>query len=58
MRNLQIDDITYKRLQSLLSEYISSKQQDKDINDLLNELIDNYQEVQWGTLGGGAAGGG
>lgn len=57
MKNLQIDDITYKRLQSLLSEYISSKQQDKDINDLLNELIDNYQEVHWGTLGGAAGGG-
>jgi hypothetical protein len=57
MKNLQIDDITYKRLQSMLSEYISSKQQDKDINDLLNELIDNYQEVQWGTLGGAAGGG-
>jgi len=57
MKNLQIDDITYKRLQSMLSEYISSKQQDKDINDLLNELIDNYQEVQWGTLGGTAGGG-
>jgi hypothetical protein len=57
MKNLQIDDITYKRLQSTLSEYISSKQQDKDINDLLNELIDNYQEVQWGTLGGAAGGG-
>ena len=41
----------------MLSEYISSKQQDKDINDLLNELIDNYQEVQWGTLGGTAGGG-
>jgi hypothetical protein len=57
MKNLQIDDITYKRLQSTLTEYISSKQQDKDINDLLNELIDNYQEVQWGTLGGAAGGG-
>lgn len=57
MKNLQVDDITYKRLQSLLGEYISIKQQDLDINDLLNELIDNYQESQWGTLGAGAGGG-
>jgi hypothetical protein len=57
MKNLQVDDITYKRLQSLLGEYISIKQQDLDINDLLNELIDNYQESVWGTLGAGAGGG-
>ncbi|HYG00043.1 MAG TPA: hypothetical protein VD815_08115 [Candidatus Saccharimonadales bacterium] len=57
MKNLQVDDITYKRLQSLLGEYISIKQQDLDFNDLLNELIDNYQESQWGTLGAGAGGG-
>jgi hypothetical protein len=57
MKNLQIDDITYKRLQSLLDEFISTKRQDLDINDLLNDLIDNYQESQWGTLGAGAGGG-
>lgn len=57
MRILKIDEITYKRLQSLLSEYISVKQQDLDINDLINELIDNYQESQWGAFGAGAGGG-
>jgi hypothetical protein len=57
MKNLQIDDITYKRLQSLFDEFVSAKKQDLDINDLLNDLIDNYQESQWGTLGAGAGGG-
>lgn len=57
MKNLQIDDITYKRLQSLLADFISAKKQDLDINDLLNALIDNYQESQWGTLGESAGGG-
>ena len=57
MKNLQIDDITYKRLQSLLDEFISVKKQDLDMNDLLNDLIDNYQESQWGTLGASAGGG-
>lgn len=57
MKNLKIDDITYKRLYSLLDDYISIKKQDLDINDLLNELIDNYQESMWGTLGAGAGGG-
>lgn len=57
MKILQIDDITYKRLQSLLDEFISVKQQDLDMNDLLNELIDNYQESHWGAIGAGAGGG-
>lgn len=57
MKNLQVDDITYKRLQSLLDEFISTKKQDLDMNDLLNDLIDNYQEFQWGTLGASAGGG-
>lgn len=57
MKSLQVDDITHKRLQSLLDEFISLKQQDLDMNDLLNELIDNYQESQWGTIGAGAGGG-
>jgi len=57
MKTLQTDDITYKRLQSLLDEFISVKQQDVDMNDLLNELIDNYQESHWGAIGAGAGGG-
>jgi hypothetical protein len=27
------------------------------MNDLLNELIDNYQETIWGTIGANAGGG-
>ncbi|WP_161486237.1 hypothetical protein [Candidatus Nitrosocosmicus hydrocola] len=54
---MQIDETTYKRLQSLLEEFISTKKQDLDMNDLLNDLIDNYQESQWGTLGASAGGG-
>ena len=50
MKSMQVDDITHKRLQSLLNEFISLKQQDLDMNDFLNELIDNYQESQWGPL--------
>ena len=57
MKSMQVDDITHKRLQSLLNEFISLKQQDLDMNDLLNELIDNYQESQWGTIGAGSGGG-
>jgi hypothetical protein len=57
MQYLKIDDITYKRLNSLLTDFLELKKQDLDINDLLNELIDNYQEITWGTIGANAGGG-
>lgn len=57
MQYLKIDDITFKRLNSLLTDFLELKKQDLDINDLLNELIDNYQEITWGTIGANAGGG-
>ena len=57
VESLKIDDTTYKRLNSLLADYIDLKKQDLDMNDLLNELIDNYQETIWGTIGANAGGG-
>jgi hypothetical protein len=57
MKSVIIDDITYKRLNSLLTDYIDLKKQDLDVNDLLNELIDNYQETISGTMGAHAEGG-
>jgi hypothetical protein len=57
MQYLKIDDITYKRLNSLLTDFLELKKQDLDMNDLLNELIDNYQEIMWGTIGANAGGG-
>ena len=57
MKSLKIDDITYKRLNSLLSDFVDLKKQDLDMDDLLNELIDNYQETIWGIIGANAGGG-
>ena len=57
MPSLKVDDITYKRLNSLLIDYVDLKKQDLDMDDLLNELIDNYQETIWGTIGASAGGG-
>ena len=57
MESLKIDDTTYKRLNSLLIDYVDLKKQDLDMNDLLNELIDSYQETIWGTIGANAGGG-
>ncbi|HEX5519228.1 MAG: hypothetical protein ACTHJ7_06770 [Candidatus Nitrosocosmicus sp.] len=57
MQYLKIDEITYRRLNSLLTDFLELKKQDLDMNDLLNELIDNYQEMTWGTIGANAGGG-
>ena len=57
MKSIEIDDITFKRLNSLLYEYVELKKQDLDMVDLLNELIDSYQETVLGTIGGHAGGG-
>ncbi len=57
MESLKIDNTTYKRLNSLLIDYVDLKKQDLDMSDLLNELIDNYQETIWGTIGANAGGG-
>ena len=57
MQYLKIDEITFRRLNSLLTDFLELKKQDLDMNDLLNELIDNYQEVTWGTIGANAGGG-
>ncbi len=57
MQYLKIDEITYRRLNSLLTDLLELKKQDLDMNDLLNELIDNYQEMTWGTIGANAGGG-
>lgn len=54
---IKIDDTTYKRLNSLLADFLELKKQDLDMNDLLNELIDNYQETMWGIIGANAGGG-
>jgi hypothetical protein len=57
MQSLKVNDVTYKRLNSLLIDYVELKKQDLDMDDLLNELIDNYQETIWGTIGASAGGG-
>ena len=44
MKTLSIDDQTYKRLTSILNEMMSSKKQDVDYDNVINELIDTYQD--------------
>ena len=56
MRSLSIDASTYKRLTSVLEEIMHAKKRDVNYDDVINELIDVYQDNSW--LNSGAASGG
>lgn len=58
MKSLLIEDSTFKRLSGILAEAMHISKRDLTYDDLVNELIDVYQEHTWGAIGGGAAGGG
>jgi hypothetical protein len=57
MKTLDIDEQTYKRLTSILEEVMHYKRRDIDYDDIINELIDVYQENKWGHIGSDVAGG-
>lgn len=44
MKTLHVDDQTYTRLASLLDEMMSEKKRDIDMDHVINELIDTYQD--------------
>jgi len=57
MRTLRIEEITYKRLTSVLEDVMHYKKRDVNYDDILNELIDVYQENVGGSIGGTVGGG-
>ncbi len=57
MQILRVEDYTYKRLSSVLDDVMHSRRKDLNFDDLLNELIDIYQESVWGSIGGQIGGG-
>jgi DNA-directed RNA polymerase delta subunit len=57
MKTLNIDEQTYRRLTSVLEEVMHSKRRDINYDDIINELIDIYQESRWGHIGSDVAGG-
>ena len=57
MRTLRIEEITYKRLTSVLQDVTHYKKKDVNYDDILNELIDVYQENAGGSIGGTIGGG-
>ncbi|MGC1928896.1 MAG: hypothetical protein WA667_07965 [Candidatus Nitrosopolaris sp.] len=57
MRTLRIEDDTYKRLTSVMEDVMHYRKKDVNYDDILNELIDVYQESVWGSIGGTVGGG-
>jgi len=47
MVNLILDEFTYRRISTLLSDLMDKRKRNMDYNDLVNELIDNYQQNNW-----------
>ena len=44
MKTVSIDDQTYKRLASVMSDMMHTKKHDVNYSDVINELIDVYQD--------------
>jgi hypothetical protein len=57
MKTLRIEEGTYKRLTSVLEDVMHYTKKDVNYDDILNELIDVYQENVWGSIGGPVGGG-
>ena len=57
MKVLHIEDQTYKRLTFMLEQIMHDKKRDVNYDDIINELIDAYQENTWGHIGAEAGGG-
>jgi hypothetical protein len=57
MKTINIDEQTYRRLTSILEDVMHFKRRDINYDDMINELIDVYQESKWGHIGSDVAGG-
>jgi hypothetical protein len=57
VKTLLIHDQTYARLTSVLADLMHSTKRDINYDDIINELIDTYQENKWGHIGSDVGGG-
>ena len=57
MKTLSIEEYTHKRLTSVLKEIMHEKRRDVNYDDVINELIDIYQQNSWDHFGAAAGGG-
>jgi predicted transcriptional regulator YheO len=45
--NLAVNEFTFRRFNALLCDLMDKRKRNIDHDDLLNELIDNYQQNNW-----------
>jgi hypothetical protein len=57
MENLNLDELTCKRLSMLKLDLMQEKKCKLNCDDVINYLIDCFQEQKWGHFGAEAAGG-
>jgi hypothetical protein len=57
VKSISLEDTTYKRLSTLMFELMNERKKNLDYNEVINELIDMYQENTWGNFGAESAGG-
>jgi hypothetical protein len=57
MKTVHIHEQTYVRLTSILEDVMHSTRRDINYDDIINELIDIYQENKWGHIGSDVGGG-
>ena len=50
-KRIDLQEYTYRRLFAVLDELAQSKTRDMTIDDVINELIDIYQENSWTHFG-------
>jgi hypothetical protein len=58
MKTLSIEEHTHRRLAAVLDEITHYKKRDINYDDVINELIDIYQESRWGHIGSDIVAGG
>jgi hypothetical protein len=56
-KKLDLEEHTYLRLAAVQDELAHYKNRDMTIDDVINDLIDIYQENSWTHFGAGAGGG-
>ncbi|HET8857182.1 MAG TPA: hypothetical protein VFM28_06620 [Nitrososphaeraceae archaeon] len=47
MKDLDIEESTFKRFDALLIDLMEKRKRNMNYDDLLNELIDSYQQNRW-----------
>jgi hypothetical protein len=56
-KRIDLQEHTYLRLVAVLDELAHYKTRDMTFDDVINDLIDVYQENSWPHFGAGAGGG-